>query len=192
MTELEKLNDTLNELEKEVNKVKSLSSVIDEVNNTNKKSNSILGKVDESILILTKIKSQYEQHMTESVNNQNALIDQFEKLNIDQINKSKIQFDFFTDSLKTQSAFEEKILNLIQTLKSENTRTLLELEKIMSSKLERNKSDVEVELRKLEKLINEHFIEANKNNESLAKRNVLFMSIIAVLVLSNIVIQFLK
>lgn len=192
MTELEKLNDTLNELEKEVNKVKSLSSVIDEVNNTNKKSNSILGKVDESILILTKIKSQYEQHMTENVNNQNALIDQFEKLNIDQINKSKIQFDFFTDSLKTQSAFEEKILNLIQTLKSENTRTLLELEKIMSSKLERNKSDVEVELRKLEKLINEHFIEANKNNESLAKRNVLFMSIIAVLVVSNIVIQFLK
>ena len=62
----------------------------------------------------------------------------------------------------------------------------------MSSKLERNKSDVEVELRKLEKLINEHFIEANKNNESLAKRNVLFMSIIAVLVVSNIVIQFLK
>lgn len=161
MIEISNLNKTIAILEKEVNNITTISSVINQIDkmkveissqsesfykcienidNTRielDKSNEIfIKKIDEMesrTIHLDKIIKDHFASMTEEHNKQNR------ELNL------KIQ------------KIEEITLDQIQTIKNENKRMNLELEQLFNSKLERMKSDIELEFRNSTKIIQNDF-----------------------------------
>lgn len=240
MTTLEKMNTTLDELEKEVKKVKSLSGVLSEAKKINQKTESLTLKVEENIEILNTMETLFEKNinenrktqdtiikkfeefyekqistsekqsefhmnmismltifedkvlkqiLTESNRSNDLLVKKFEEIHNEQLSISEKQIEFQTNMISNQATFVDEVLNQIKTLKTENTRTLLELEKILTSKLDRNKSDVEVELRNLEKFLNEKFDNANKKQMENQKKNMIVGISTGVLIVLSIIIN---
>lgn len=192
MNTLEKLNITLSDLEKEVENIKSINRLITEIEKTNKTSMCSIDKINDGISEIKLLEVNFKKHIEDETNNLEIQNQRINSLSEKQIEFSLKQNEFYKSSLSAQATLEEKLLNQIQTLKSENTRTLLELEKIMASKLERNKSDIEVELRKLTVLMDEHFAETKKTSIAEQKTNRIILGFVVVLILVNIGIGFIK
>lgn len=189
MINAEKLNNSIEEIERQIEHIKSiteLSARLEKIACELGESKDIQIRSGEDILKATEILKtstlQYSnqlQEMKEKVMN----IDKGIYNRIDEINSTNSRF---IDNLSREyRQFHSDVINNILLLSSENKKLYLETEQVLSSKLDRHKSDIEVEITNvnkqsqksvervlehqkeaLEKLIGDKFSENEKRSKS--------------------------
>jgi hypothetical protein len=205
-----KLDETIKEFEIEVEKIKSVNEMYEKLDITHKEiieSADIYRNISEEVLEiqnkLENILMNYEESQRKFMEFNNEIKENLEKeiaaLKLENINFNK---DIIENIEKLDEAYDKRFFEM----RRENRESYQELEKLLASKLERTKSDIEVSIRdgnvNLERVIGNQFdlkfIQFNelvvKKFEQIEKKTSrIFIAIgsIFTLVALNIIIHFI-
>ncbi len=210
MIDAKKLNDTIISLEDEVENIKKISSIAKDLERISNKAESnqnlygeLLDKSRDTRDGQIKTIARYEQLLNDL---KNTIGEENKNFNL-KIQEVKEENDSFNKALnKSYCDMENILLTQIQETRNESKRLYLEFEDILGSKLDRTKSDIQVEIRediskikddneaivtsKINEIKSEVKIYNEEINRKINRSNIL---LIALIVLSsiNIVIRFI-
>ncbi len=174
MIDARELNNAIECLESEVQNIKKLSKIIDNIEKLNK---------------------------DVSLNNESY------KDAIERIRKIKNEnISFNKELISSYNELENELLTQLQNIRNENKKSHLEFDEILSSRLDRNKSDIQITMHKnnnkviddIEDKVSSKILELNNNikvynddlNKKIAKQNKL-MIVLIVMFLLNIGLRFI-
>lgn len=210
MVDVKKLNSTIESLEDEVENIRKISRIVSDLEKLN---NDVLTNNESSKDAISKIEL-IKEDLSTTISTYESFIEDakraLEEINgtidsrVSEIQKENLDFNKqLADSYKEM---ENDLLTQLQNIKNENKKLYLEFDEILSSKLDRNKSDIQVEIRnnsnevitdieikmdskilELENKIKEYSDELNKKAESQRK----FLIILTVLSIINIILKFI-
>lgn len=210
MIDISKLNDTILDLENEVENIKSISKIVgeldrlnNEVNINRKSSEDALSKLSEARDDLLKAIGVYEDSL---INIKETIIENDKSID-GRIHEMKDEnYSFNRELIKSYKDMENQLLTQVQEIRNESKKLYLEFEDILSSKLDRNKSDIQVEVRnkvgEVMKFVDSIMISKFKSlddkmdndsiliNKKIEKQNILIFVLMA-LVIINIIIKFI-
>jgi hypothetical protein len=144
MTNLEKLGNAIKELEMQSNDLKDFNKVYSEIG-------KLQGRIYESLTLLkdnndgfstisTEVKSRLEESKKQVARLESKLLKMIQELYLDIKN-------FQEESKKQVSSIESKLLKKIQELYQDNKNFQKELDLSLISRLDKHKSDIQVEIR---------------------------------------------
>lgn len=210
MVDVKKLNSTIESLEDEVENIRKISRIVSDLEKLN---NDVLTNNESSKDAISKIEL-IKEDLSTTISTYESFIEDakraLEEINgtidsrVSEIQKENLDFNKqLADSYKEM---ENDLLTQLQNIRNENKKLYLEFDEILSSKLDRNKSDIQVEIRnnsnevitdieikmdskilELENKIKEYSDELNKKAESQRK----FLIILTVLSIINIILKFI-
>ena len=210
MVDVKKLNSTIESLEDEVENIRKISRIVSDLEKLN---NDVLTNNESSKDAISKIEL-IKEDLSTTISTYESFIEDakraLEEINgtidsrVSEIQKENLDFNKqLADSYKEM---ENDLLTQLQNIRNENKKLYLEFDEILSSKLDRNKSDIQVEIRnnsnevitdieikmdskilELENKIREYSDELNKKAESQRK----FLIILTVLSIINIILKFI-
>lgn len=178
MIDANKLNETINELEKQTVNIKSiaethrvLEGILAEFKNNKELHKQSVGELAAMESKLKDTLSTFDNYLKSL----QTLIKNIDDGLTDRVKEIKTDNEVFNKKLMDNYIkLENDFFTQIQALSTENKKMYLELENILSSKLERNKSDIEVEIRNqsnetqksVEKVIENKFITMERELKS--------------------------
>lgn len=198
MIDVEKLNTTILDLESEVENIRGISRIVGELDRLNNEVGFNQKSAEEA---LTKMINARDDLLTaisvygDSLSNIKEVIIENDKSFDSRIQEIKDEnYSFNRELLKSYKDMENQLLTQVQKIRNESKKLYLEFEDILSSKLDRHKSDIEVEIRNSgSKIIKftEDAMESHNDemNKKLEKQNV-FLFILIGLALISIVLKF--
>jgi intracellular sulfur oxidation DsrE/DsrF family protein len=151
MVDAEKLNDTIEELENEVENIKNISQLVKDIEDVSIK-----------ILINNEAYENIVNDLEISKNNLKDINDTLE-VNIQKIQDENMSFN--KKISKNYSELENQLLTQLQGVKIETKKLYLEIDESLKSRLDKNKSDIELEIRN-----NTEEISTQLKNENLDKK----------------------
>lgn len=184
-----KLDETITEMEQQVKRIKSITEMYQDIKSL----------ADQ----LSIIKNQTEKHTQEI----DSLKKGIENSSVHLSNLITETMNAHDGMTKDHQLFEKNYLDYLQTLNTENKRLYLDLESLLSSKIDRIKSDLSVEVREgafqtqrvLENylagklsLIENDIKDLNADHEKHSKRLTIIMVILFVAVVVDIISKFIK
>jgi DNA repair ATPase RecN len=151
MVDAKKLNDTIEELENEVENIKSISKLVEDIE-----------KVSKDILINKESYDDIVNNLEISKNNLNELSNSL-NVNIQKIQEENMSFN--KKMSKNYGELENQLLTQLQGVRIESKKLSLEIDDSLKSRLDKNKSDIELEIRN-----NIEEISTQLENENLNKK----------------------
>ena len=198
MIDVEKLNNTILNLESEVENIRGISRIVGELDRLNNEVGVNHRSAEDALTKLSKAREDLLSAISvygDSLSNIKEIIVENDKSFDGKIQEIKEEnFTFNRELLKSYKNMEHELLTQVQEIRNESKKLYLEFEDILQSKLERNKSDIEVEIRNSSnRIINVSEASMKLNNEELNKRlekqNV-FLFVLIGLAVVGIVLKF--
>ncbi len=198
MIDVEKLNNTILNLESEVENIRGISRIVGELDRLNNEVGVNHRSAEDALTKLSKAREDLLSAISvygDSLSNIKEIIVENDKSFDCKIQEIKEEnFTFNRELLKSYKNMEHELLTQVQEIRNESKKLYLEFEDILQSKLERNKSDIEVEIRNSSnRIINVSEASMKLNNEELNKRlekqNV-FLFVLIGLAVVGIVLKF--
>lgn len=174
MVDVKKLDSAIESLEYEIDNIKNLSKIVtdiailnEDVSANNKSSNDVI----EELMIIKKELSDtigtYERFI-EDVKQGLERINNTLDSRVFEIQKDNIEFNKSLEN--SYKEIENDLLTKLQNIRSENKKMYLEFDDLLSSKLDKNKSDIQIEIRNNSKEIIE-IIEVKINSRVVELEN---------------------
>lgn len=198
MIDVEKLNNTILNLENEVENIRGISRIVGELDRLNNEVGVNHRSAEDALTKLSKAREDLLSAISvygDSLTNIKEIIVENDKSFDGKIQEIKEEnFTFNRELLKSYKNMEHELLTQVQEIRNESKKLYLELEDILQSKLERNKSDIQVEIRnsasKIIKITDDSMkLYNDETNKKLEKQNV-FLFILIGLALVSIVLKF--
>lgn len=198
MIDVEKLNDTILNLESEVENIKGISRIVGELDRLNNEVGVNHKSAEDAVIKLSRAREDLLSAISvygDSLSNIKEIIVENDKTFDSKIQEIKEEnYSFNRELLKSYKNMENELLTQIQEIRNESKKLYLELEDILQSKLERIKSDLEVEMRRNSSKViksNEDTMKIyyEETNKKLEKQNV-FLFILMGLSIIAIVLKF--
>lgn len=204
------LDKTINEFEKEVDNIKNISNI---VTTLNKVAEEVVSNKQE-FKDMTDNLHNVKQELLDKIKTYDKLIDDTMKL-LDQVNKTidsrikDIQDENMTFNKKIGLDYqniENDLLSHIQSIRNESNKLLLEYQEVIDGKLDRNKSDLIIQIRDnskeiidyINKSINQKsesiLTQINNNNEAVKKKlkvQKILLIVIMIIGIANIGMKFI-
>lgn len=210
MIDVNNLDKTINEFEKEVDNIKNISSI---VTNLNKVAKEVVSN-KQDFKDITDNLHNVKQELLDKIKTYDKLIDDTMGL-LEQVNKTidsrikNIQDENLSFNKKLGLDYqniENDLLSHIQDIRKESNKLLLDYQEVIDGKLDRNKSDLVVQMRDnskeiiedINKSINQKsesiLTQMSKNSEAVKKKlkvqNILLI-IIMIIGIANVAVKFI-
>lgn len=198
MIDVEKLNNTILSLESEVENIRGISKIVGELDRLNNEVGVNHRSSEDALTKLSKAREDLLSAISvygDSLSNIKEIIIENDKTFDSKIQEIKEEnYSFNRELLKSYKSMENELLTQVQGIRNESKKLYLEFEDILQSKLERNKSDIQVEIRnsvsKIIKITDDSMkLYSNETNKKLEKQSV-FLFILIGLALASIVLKF--
>jgi len=176
MVDVEKLNDTIEELENGVENIKKITNLIVEID-----------KVSDDILINNEA---YETVVNDLKSSKNKLEDISSTVDGRLIEMQNENMSFNKKMAKKYNLMEDELLNELQAVKIESKRLYLEVIKVLKLKLDKNKLDIEEEVRSNVEKISTQLKNENLDKK-LKKQDILLYAAITIVIINTLMILYI-
>jgi len=176
MVDVEKLNDTIEELENGVENIKKITNLIVEID-----------KVSDDILINNEA---YETVVNDLKSSKKKLEDISSTVDGRLIEMQNENMSFNKKMAKKYNLMEDELLNELQAVKIESKRLYLEVIKVLKLKLDKNKLDIEEEVRSNVEKISTQLKNENLDKK-LKKQDILLYAAITIVIINTLMILYI-
>jgi len=176
MVDVEKLNDTIEELENGVENIKKITNLIVEID-----------KVSDDILINNEA---YETVVNDLKSSKKKLEDISSTVDGRLIEMQNENMSFNKKMAKKYNLMEDELLNELQAVKIESKRLYLEVIKVLKLKLDKNKLDIEEEVRSNVEKISTQLKNENLDKK-LKKQDILLYAAITIIIINTLMILYI-